>query len=68
MKISEIMATSPVIVGPETPVEEIARLMRDRSIGSVVLIRESRPVGIVTERDLVHRVMAPGVDFASLRA
>ena len=68
MKISEIMATSPVVVGPETPVEEIARLMRDRSISSVVLVRESRPVGIVTERDLVHRVMAPGVDAASLRA
>jgi len=68
MKISEIMATSPVVVGPETPVEEIARLMRDRSISSVVLVRESRPVGIVTERDLVHRVLAPGVDAASLRA
>lgn len=68
MKISEIMATSPVVVEPETPVEEIARLMRDRSISSVVLVRESRPVGIVTERDLVHRVMAPGVDAASLRA
>jgi CBS domain-containing protein len=68
MKISEIMAINPVIVDPETPVKEIARLMRERSIGSVVLVRENRPVGIVTERDLVHRVMAPGADPASLRA
>jgi CBS domain-containing protein len=41
---------------------------RERSIGSVVLVREKRPVGIVTERDLVHRVMALSADTRSLKA
>jgi CBS domain-containing protein len=36
--------------------------MRDRGIGSVVVVEGGKPVGIVTERDLVHRVMASSLN------
>ena len=53
------MVENPVIVDPNTSCGQIARTMRDRKIGSVILADEKgKPVGIVTERDLVHRVMA----------
>jgi len=52
------MIRNPVIVDPNASCGEIARLMRDRKIGSVILTNDGRPVGIITERDLVHRVMA----------
>ncbi len=58
MKVSDVMIKNPVIVDPNTSCGEIARLMRDRKIGSVILANDGKPVGIVTERDLVHRVMA----------
>ncbi len=58
MKVSDIMVKNPVIVDPNTSCGRIARLMRDHKIGSVILATEGKPVGIVTERDLVHRVMA----------
>ena len=58
MKVSDIMVKNPVLVDPNTSCGEIARLMRDRKIGSVILEEDGKPVGIVTERDLVHRVMA----------
>lgn len=53
------MVKNPVIVDPNTSCGRIARIMRDKKIGSVILADENgKPVGIVTERDLVHRVMA----------
>ena len=53
---------------PDTPVNELAKTMREKSIASVVLVKEGKPVGIVTERDLVHRVLADGRDPSKLRA
>ncbi len=68
MRVKEIMVRNPVIVGPMTPVREVARLMRDKQISSVILTRNERPIGIITERDLVWRVLAPGRDPDSLTA
>lgn len=39
---------------------EIARLMQDAHVGAVVIVEDGRPVGIVTDRDLVVRVIAEG--------
>lgn len=62
------MIRNPITVGPMTPVVEVARLMRDRKISSVILTKNERPVGIITERDLVWRVLASGRDPGSLTA
>jgi signal-transduction protein with cAMP-binding, CBS, and nucleotidyltransferase domain len=43
-----------------TPCAEAARLMADRGVGSVAVRRGGRLVGLVTERDLVGRVLARG--------
>ena len=42
---------------------EIAELMRERNVGSVVLVDDDRPVGFVTDRDLALSVIADGRDF-----
>lgn len=57
-RVTEIMSTSPVTCHYHTPVSEVARLMADRRIGSVVVVDdENHPIGLVRERDLVHKVM-----------
>ena len=43
-----------------TPCREAAKVMRDKKIGSVAVREGNRVVGIVTERDLVARVLAAG--------
>jgi CBS domain-containing protein len=43
-----------------TPCREAAKVMRDKKIGSVAVREAGRIVGVVTERDLVARVMACG--------
>jgi len=62
MNVTNVMVKNPVIVDPNTSCGKIAWLMRDKKIGSVILAEEGKPVGIVTERDLVHRVMAEEKD------
>ncbi len=57
------MTESVVTAPPEQSVREIAELMRERNVGSVVLIEERRPVGFVTDRDLAVSVIADGRDL-----
>ena len=57
--MTETVVTSP----PERSVREIAEMMRERNVGSVVLIEEQRPVGFLTDRDLTVSVLADGRDL-----
>lgn len=48
---------------PEEPVRAVAARMRDRGVGALLVLDEERiPVGIVTDRDLLVRVLAAGRD------
>ncbi len=63
MLIREVMTESVVTAPPGRTVREIAELMRERNVGSVVLVEERRPVGFVTDRDLAVSVIADGRDL-----
>ena len=56
------MVKNPVMVDQDTPCIKIARIMRDNKIGSLIIVEDGKPVAIVTERDLVHRLLAEGID------
>ena len=57
--MTETVVTAP----PERTVREIAEMMRERNVGSVVLIEDQRPVGFLTDRDLTVSVLADGRDL-----
>jgi CBS domain-containing protein len=61
--IREVMTETVVTAPPERSVREIAEMMRERNVGSVVLIEEQRPVGFLTDRDLTVSVLADGRDL-----
>ena len=58
--ILEIMSKKPITVHVDVSIAEAARLMKDRDVGSLIVIEGETPVGIVTERDMVTKVIAPG--------
>ncbi len=62
------MTKNPVTVSPAARADEVAHLMREKGISSVILVTNGKPVGIVTERDLVHRVLALDKDPKKLMA
>jgi len=51
--VSDIMQRSPLSVTPETPTLEAMRLMREKRIGCLPVVRDDKLVGIITEHDLV---------------
>ncbi|MEU9234202.1 CBS domain-containing protein [Streptomyces subrutilus] len=61
-RVHEVMTEKPVTVEKLTSLAEAARVMRDASIGDVLVVDEGRLRGIVTDRDLVIRGMAENRD------
>ena len=62
--VADIMSRPVVVVTPDDKMTEAASTMRERRVGSVVAVEGNRPVGILTERDLV-RFAASGADAAT---
>lgn len=59
---------NPLVLPPETTVQEACRKMRERRAGAVLVTRPGRAlVGIFTGRDAVCRVLAEGRDAATTR-
>jgi acetoin utilization protein AcuB len=54
MQVRNIMKSPVVSIEPEQSVRAAAQAMREHGIGSVVVAREGRLVGILTERDVLH--------------
>jgi CBS domain-containing protein len=58
MKVREIMTADVVTVRPDTPVNDIARLMSDRGVTGIPVVDEAKHVvGIITELDMIVRNM-----------
>ncbi len=66
VKVGELCNREVVIAQREQTIKEVAKLMRAKHVGSVVVVEGSpacaRPVGIITDRDLVVEIMAQDVD------
>lgn len=66
MPIGDFCKRDVVVTDRNASVTEAARLMREHHVGSVIVVGEGngslRPVGIVTDRDMVVEVLACGLD------
>ena len=58
--VRDVMTSSPTTVTPQTSVVEAARLMEKEDVGPLPVVEDGSLVGIVTDRDLVVRVLAEG--------
>jgi len=62
MTVLDCCRIDVVTASPDAKVNEVAELMSDSNVGCVVITNDLCPVGIVTDRDIVTRVVAPGKD------
>ena len=63
MKVREVMTSSVDWVTPDTSVVGIAQLMKKDDVGSIPICKANELVGIVTDRDIVLKVVAAGRDL-----
>jgi CBS domain-containing protein len=57
----QLMSQNVVTTTPEASLEDAARIMGEKHIGSLIVMKYKTPVGIVTERDLLSKVIAYGL-------
>jgi CBS domain-containing protein len=69
MTVKDVMTANPDCCTPESSLQEIARLMVECDCGEIPVCDESnKPVGVVTDRDIVCRVVAKGQNPSDLTA
>jgi len=69
MRTGDLCIRQVVSATADMPVMELTRLMRNKHVGSVVVVDKGaarKPIGIVTDRDIVVDVLAEGVDPAKI--
>jgi len=57
----ELMSKNVVTITPEASLDKAAEIMGQKHIGSLIVVKYQTPVGIVTERDLLSKVIAYGL-------
>jgi CBS domain-containing protein len=60
MKVKDAMHKGVDWVSPQTPIAELAKLMRDRDVGAIPIGENDRLIGMVTDRDIVCKGLARG--------
>lgn len=65
--IRDVMSPRPRVLSVDSMVSEAAEVMRRDDIGDVVVVEEDRLYGILTDRDIVVRVLAEGQDPSQTR-
>ncbi|MCJ7617694.1 MAG: CBS domain-containing protein [Desulfobacterales bacterium] len=62
MSMGEICIREVVIARGTESINKAAQLMRDYSVGNVIIMENAHPIGILTDRDITIRVVAEGKD------
>ena len=61
MLIRDIMSSSPEVCTPDTELYYVARKMQERDVGAIPVVESTqslKPIGIITDRDIVTRIVA----------
>jgi CBS domain-containing protein len=61
--VDDIMSHKVITTTPETTMMQAAMTMGEKHIGSLIVMKYKTPVAIVTERDLLSKVLATGMDL-----
>lgn len=62
MKITEIMTRDVQTVTPETDLVTVAKYMKDLNVGVIPVVEGQTLLGLITDRDIVIRALAKGID------
>jgi len=60
MSLERICTKTVVTISPDATVLEAAKLMHSKHVGCLVVLKDSRPIGILTDRDIVLKTIATG--------
>ena len=62
MTVGQVVKRKAVIVKPEDTIERVARILSRHKVGSAVVVEDEEIVGVITDRDILDKVVAKGRD------
>ena len=65
MQVKEVMTADPACCMPETALQEVAQMMIDHDCGEIPVVENKEtklPIGVITDRDIVCRTVARGLN------
>jgi len=65
--LRDVMAKNPIMIGIEADAAMAAKAMCQAEVGSVIILRNKKPIGIVTEEDLACKVVAQDLKPSSVQ-
>jgi CBS domain-containing protein len=68
MLVKDVMSSPVVTLDEDETSNKVANLMEENELGCVILTKNGKPVGIITERDLVIRVLAKNIAPDTVKA
>ena len=63
--VADCMTQNPLTVSKDISIIDCAKILKKNEIGSVLILENNEPIGIVTNQDLVFRAIAEGIDLNS---
>jgi len=59
--VRDVMTKNPRVVRRDTSVQEVVATMNKFDISSLIVVQEERPVGIITHKDIVSKIVQPRI-------
>jgi len=66
--VRDVMSKNVKTVRPNSTINEVVRKMNKFEIGSIIVVDNEKPVGIITERDILRRVLEVTVASEAMKA
>ncbi|MCD4781516.1 MAG: CBS domain-containing protein [Candidatus Omnitrophica bacterium] len=69
MEVEKIMVKDVLVVGPETPISMVVKILAIRKITGVPVVDENKKLlGVISEKDVMHLLLASGSDLLTMKA
>jgi CBS domain-containing protein len=68
LTVREVMTKDVKVVREDTSVQETIATMLKFDISSIIVVRKERPIGLITHKDIIARVLQPGLEAGVLEA
>lgn len=65
IRVQDVMTTNVITIHPKQTIKEVAKAMSLNRISSILVVEDEKLTGIITERDLVERVISVSLDYDS---
>lgn len=66
-KVLDVMTNKPVVAHKEMMLRDAAKLMADNNVNSLLISEDNKAIGIITDEDMVRKIVAVGIDPKKLR-